>query len=369
MDTEVVRLEAAEILTDPAVNLGAAFKALDRFGVKVLLIDDVEELLRDLQSFGAARRLLLDRVRSTSDKQRVIATARYPESMGQRELEAFDSRLPVLYPDENERLDILRVLTRDVAVPASVDLSEIARTTEWWSGAELSYVIEHAFRRRRVSVDEALQSVGRGVDSAKRKQRVQELLAFTESYCTDSEIRADALHRYSVWLGGLAPISGKREDRGDPQYPKPHMGEQGTAEEQSMPLPPLDLHPFIAAACLGLWKDRHYAEAVRTAAVALEILVKERSGYHEKSGVQLMGHVFSPEKPLLAFNALSDQSDVDEQKGMMMLFQGVVYALRNPRSHKLLEDSVTGAQEAITVINVLARRLGIAQSRGERSPL
>ena len=36
----------------------------------------------------------------------------------------------------------------------------------------------------------------------------------------------------------------------------------------------------------------------------------------------------------------SDQSDKDEQRGMMLLFQGTVFALRHPRAHKLVDGGL-----------------------------
>jgi hypothetical protein len=41
----------------------------------------------------------------------------------------------------------------------------------------------------------------------------------------------------------------------------------------------------------------------------------------------------------------------------MLLFQGTVFAFRNPRAHKLLENSPEEALESIALINLLAKRL------------
>ena len=64
---------------------------------------------------------------------------------------------------------------------------------------------------------------------------------------------------------------------------------------------------------------------------------------------------------MLAFNALADQSDRDEQKGLMLLFQGVIFALRNPRAPRALADSSEEALEAIALISLLAKRLERAE--------
>lgn len=125
----------------------------------------------------------------------------------------------------------------------------------------------------------------------------------------------------------------------------------------------LDLHPRIASACGTLYRDKHYAEAVLGALLALETFVQEKSGRYDVSAPLLMEQVFSPEAPALAFNALAEQSDRDEQKGLMLLFQGVVFAFRNPRAPTALADSSEEALEAIALISLLANRLERAEPR------
>jgi uncharacterized protein (TIGR02391 family) len=125
----------------------------------------------------------------------------------------------------------------------------------------------------------------------------------------------------------------------------------------------LDLHQRIAGACADVYRDGHYPDAVLRASLALENFVKEKSGRYDISGSTLMEQVFSANNPTLAFNALADQSDRDEQRGMMLLFQGIVFAFRNPRAHKLLEDSPEEAVESIALISLLAKRLEQAKLR------
>jgi len=119
----------------------------------------------------------------------------------------------------------------------------------------------------------------------------------------------------------------------------------------------LDLHPRIAIACAELYRDGHYSNAVLYASIALVNFVKEKSGRLDKDGAGLMEEVFSPKNPVLAFNSLADQADLDEQRGMMSLFVGAVLAFRNPRAHKLLEDSPEAALEYIALLSFLAKRL------------
>jgi len=48
----------------------------------------------------------------------------------------------------------------------------------------------------------------------------------------------------------------------------------------------------------------------------------------------------------------------------MLLFQGAIFAFRNPRAHKLLDDAPERAMEAIALISLLAQRVEEAQVRG-----
>jgi uncharacterized protein (TIGR02391 family) len=118
----------------------------------------------------------------------------------------------------------------------------------------------------------------------------------------------------------------------------------------------LDLHPEIGRAANELYLDGHYANAVEDAVKALNGLVRLRSG-EALDGMPLMQKVFSPNAPVLQFNAMSDQSDKDEQLGFMMMFRGAVAGLRNPRAHRLIKDDPERALEFIAFVSLLAKLL------------
>jgi uncharacterized protein (TIGR02391 family) len=85
--------------------------------------------------------------------------------------------------------------------------------------------------------------------------------------------------------------------------------------------------------------SEHYADAVEAAVKALNECVRERSGSTE-DGDPLMTSVFSEKKPKLRLNRMRTDSDRSEQRGHMMMCQGVVAAWRNPRAHSTeFEDS------------------------------
>ena len=117
----------------------------------------------------------------------------------------------------------------------------------------------------------------------------------------------------------------------------------------------LELHPVIERAAGKLFRDGHYANAVEDAVKALNALVRMNSGVDDKDGTALMEFVFGPRSPVLKFSPLSDASEIDEQKGFMMMFSGAVAGLRNPRAHKIIKDDPEMALEFIAFVSLLAK--------------
>ena len=82
-----------------------------------------------------------------------------------------------------------------------------------------------------------------------------------------------------------------------------------------------------------------------------------------------MRKVFSRNTPILAFNDLSDQTDLDEPEGFMHLFEGAVLGIRNPGGHAFPEGSEQRALEYISFLSLLGPgSKGSAGSCKGRSP-
>jgi uncharacterized protein (TIGR02391 family) len=131
----------------------------------------------------------------------------------------------------------------------------------------------------------------------------------------------------------------------------------GRTLHTSMSFDRVDLHLRLRDVSRDLFVDGHSWDAVFAASKALVNYVKERSGRHDLDGAQLMRTVFSAKDPTLAFNDLADQTDRDEQEGMMHLFEGAVLAIRNPGSHAFPEGSEQRALEYICFLSLLAYRV------------
>ena len=96
--------------------------------------------------------------------------------------------------------------------------------------------------------------------------------------------------------------------------------------------------PDLRSATRTRFLTNHYADAVESGVKALCECVRSQSG-STKDGDTLMTSMFSPKAPVLRLNPGKSQNDESEQRGHMLLCQGVVAAWRNPRAHALVDDS------------------------------
>ena len=154
--------------------------------------------------------------------------------------------------------------------------------------------------------------------------------------------------------GLIARLREKREDLQSGDTPAP-----STYFEK------LNLHPRIADVTRDLFLDGHHFEAVFAGAKALVNFVKERSGRHDLDGAPLMRTVFSRNNPALQLNNLADQTDLDQQEGLMHLFEGAVLGIRNPGGHSFPEGSEQRAIEYISLLSLLAY---LAQEAKKHTP-
>jgi len=128
----------------------------------------------------------------------------------------------------------------------------------------------------------------------------------------------------------------------------------------------LPWHPAVRQAAESLFVSREYVMAVFQAAVTFIDAVKSSTGYPtDKNGKQLDGVVlmvaaFDGNSPLLKFNNLQCPSDHNEQRGLALMAEGIVSAVRNPKGH-VPKGAITltpyEALEQLGIISYLMRRL------------
>jgi uncharacterized protein (TIGR02391 family) len=136
----------------------------------------------------------------------------------------------------------------------------------------------------------------------------------------------------------------------------------------STPLPSsyfdhLNLHPRIRDVARDRFMDGLPWDAVFAASKALINYVQERSGRDDLDGASLVRTVFSKNDPILAFNDLANPVQLDEQEGMMHLFEGAVLAIRNPGGHSFPEGPEQRAIEYISLLSLLAYRVQESRRR------
>jgi uncharacterized protein (TIGR02391 family) len=128
-------------------------------------------------------------------------------------------------------------------------------------------------------------------------------------------------------------------------------------------------HPDVQGASGALFQKGEYVAAVFESAKLFVDKVKQRAGNpHDKHGKPLdggplMNYVFAPKSPRLKFTPLTNQTEQNEHRGLGLIAEGIVSALRNPKGH-LPGATITltpeEAVEQLAIISYLMRRLDSA---------
>ncbi len=125
-------------------------------------------------------------------------------------------------------------------------------------------------------------------------------------------------------------------------------------------------HPSVRTAAGSLFLKGEYVAAVFEAAKTFIDEVKHRAGNpHDSSGKPLDGgplmtYVFGGRPPRLKFTNLSSQTEQNEHRGLTLIAEGIVAALRNPKGHlpsTAITLSAAEALEQLATISYMMRRL------------
>jgi uncharacterized protein (TIGR02391 family) len=118
-------------------------------------------------------------------------------------------------------------------------------------------------------------------------------------------------------------------------------------------------HPEIQRVSHQSFLEGNFRGAVLDAFIHLIDTVKQKTGLESKSADDMMNRAFCPEKhvPPVRFNALSTTAEKDEQRGIWLLFKGVV-GMRNYKAHKVTPfDDPHRAHEYLALASLLMRLL------------
>ncbi|MBN1177102.1 MAG: TIGR02391 family protein [Dehalococcoidales bacterium] len=129
----------------------------------------------------------------------------------------------------------------------------------------------------------------------------------------------------------------------------------------------MQFHPKVLEASRPCFVTENYREAILNAFIALITYIKEITAL-DLDGDDLMNQVFSfnydKEKkvitkyPIIRINELSNQTERDEQQGLMFLCKGAAAGIRNPKAHTLIaQTNPLQTLEYLSLASLLIRRV------------
>eukprot|EP00602_Paraphysomonas_sp_CaronLab_P006566 CAMPEP_0185034794 /NCGR_PEP_ID=MMETSP1103-20130426/24979_1 /TAXON_ID=36769 /ORGANISM="Paraphysomonas bandaiensis, Strain Caron Lab Isolate" /LENGTH=862 /DNA_ID=CAMNT_0027571585 /DNA_START=61 /DNA_END=2649 /DNA_ORIENTATION=+ len=143
----------SKLAGESEANLRKAFEEAERNAPAIVFIDEIDSIAqkRDKAGGDVERRVvsqlltLMDGIRPTSNIVVLAATNR-PNTIDPalRRFGRFDREIDIGIPDENGRLEVLRIKTKDMKLSPSCDLELIARSTHGYVGADLAQLCMEA---------------------------------------------------------------------------------------------------------------------------------------------------------------------------------------------------------------------------------
>lgn len=172
-------------------------------------------------------------------------------------------------------------------------------------------------------------------------------------YVSDEHYMADLVRK--TWACGKVVLEAIREEL---------IENEGNRVIQDIHIQ-YQLHPEIHRVSGGLFNDAHYSQAIFEACKRLEEELKRAAAQIGRSDLikfddivnQLMG-CDKVRAAIIAFNSQFSDAEMDEQKGFMFLFKGVV-AIRNHKGHTsgIKIDDELRAFEYLALCSLLMRLL------------
>lgn len=167
--------------------------------------------------------------------------------------------------------------------------------------------------------------------------------------------------RYS---GGFAPSPGPDvpdhcHNCGEP-YPWTDEAGEFTEVDASV------LDSELSERAIPQYENGHYQSAVQTAFIILEERIRAKGQFpRDVHGDDLMTQAFNPEGGKLPFGETSG-----EKQGVMFLYRGAMLSLRNPASHRFIDEvDEDYARDVIHTVNLLLRLVELNSSDGSGGDL
>ncbi|KAF0741670.1 hypothetical protein Ae201684_003342 [Aphanomyces euteiches] len=215
-------------------NLRKAFEEAEKNAPAIIFIDEIDSIApkRD-KTNGEVERRIVSQLLTLMDglKQRasvvVIGATNRPNSMDPalRRFGRFDREIDIGVPDENGRLEIFRIHTRNMKLDDSVDPEAIARDTHGFVGADMAALCTEAalqcIREKMDVIDIEDESIDAEVLDAMAV--TQDHFKYALGVSNPSSLRETTVEvPTTTWkdIGGLEQV--KRELRELVQYPVEH---------------------------------------------------------------------------------------------------------------------------------------------------
>ena len=129
------------------------------------------------------------------------------------------------------------------------------------------------------------------------------------------------------------------------------------AEQHLHPFDIRNIHPKLPNDVKRLFDNGHFAQATFEAFKFIDKEIQRHSNLNE-TGQKLMMQAFSEKSPVIKLTKLTNDSEIDEQKGYQFLFAGSVMAIRNPRGHEYgIKDDIDSCLDHLSLASILIRRL------------
>jgi transitional endoplasmic reticulum ATPase len=215
-------------------NLRKAFEEAEKNAPAIIFIDEIDSIApkRD-KTNGEVERRIVSQLLTLMDglKQRasvvVIGATNRPNSIdvALRRFGRFDREIDIGVPDENGRLEIFRIHTRNMKLDEDVDPEEVARETHGFVGADMAALCTEAamqcIREKMDLIDIEDETIDAEVLDAMAVN--QEHFKFALGVSNPSSLRETTVEVPTItWndIGGLEGV--KRELRELVQYPVEH---------------------------------------------------------------------------------------------------------------------------------------------------
>lgn len=118
------------------------------------------------------------------------------------------------------------------------------------------------------------------------------------------------------------------------------------------------MHPHLVDSCMKMFQDGYYANSVEVAFKEISSVLrkfrKENSLAEIPNDANMIQNTFNEDNNLLTFSARTDTSEQNIHKGYRLLFEGAMYAFRNPSAHaNILMAEDESAQKLIFASNLM----------------